>query len=82
MFSETRVLSNEFDSRTRLFTFWESTADQFGTPVESTISREYVSWSRIERCSECSFELRQCPDLSVDSVVSRAGETKSTSCAI
>ena len=44
-----------------------------GTPVESTISR-----SRIERCFESSFELRQFPDLGVDSMVSRAGETKGT----
>ena len=71
--SETRVSLYECDSRTRLFTLWESTAEQFGTPVESIICRTWF-----ERCFECSFELRQCPDLSVDSMVSRAGETEST----
>ena len=67
MFSETRVPSNECDSRTRLFTFWEFTADQFGTPVESTTGRKYVSWSRTERCCECRFELRQCPSVAFGS---------------
>ena len=47
----------------------------------SRINHQCVFLFRVERRCECSFELRQCPDLSVDSVVQEQ-ETKSTSCAI
>ena len=81
MFSETRVFTDACGFRTRLFTFWKPTTEQFGTSVESTTNRECVFWFRVERCRECSFELRQCPDLSVDAVVSGTSKTKSTGSA-